>query len=180
MSKSVAAAHASINQFVSPAKERLAALKVKHDLQVSVWNVNIKSAANDPPDIHLIDQRRAKQTNRDIGSKSRMRSLLHLLSFLVLLAVLSSSMGDHKPDHDTQTIAPMKDLRGKRLRRSLGETTSVRCPSNCCRKCREMPKKCRECSKKRFNGCSRGKFCVYNIDPARPYSDSISISDLIE
>ena len=34
MSKSVATAHASINQFVSPAKEKLATFKVKHDLQV--------------------------------------------------------------------------------------------------------------------------------------------------
>merc|ERR1712212_286745 len=121
---------------------------------------------------NLLIDRRATHTNWDIGSMSRMRSL-HLLGFVVLLAVLSLSMGHHKPDHDTETIAPIKDLRGKRLRRSLGETTSARCP--CCRECCsgwtrgrvELPKICRECQKKRVEGCSKGEYCAYDIHPSQ-------------
>ena len=105
-----------------------------------------------------------------IRSKSRMRSV-HLLGLLVLLAVLSSSMANHKPDHDTVTTVTMvtiPDLRGKRLRRAPGPRP---CPSNCCRKCSEMPKQCHECPKKRSKGCNSDEFCAYKIDPARkPFS----------
>ena len=109
-----------------------------------------------------------------IGSKARMRSL-PLLSFLVLLAVLSSSMAHHKPDHTTEATAPIKDLPGRRLRRA----SSKRCPSNCCRKRCEMPKKWRECQESNYcqgsQGCTSDKFCVYNMNRTRPFADCISI-----
>ena len=118
-----------------------------------------------------------------IRSKSRMRSV-HLLGLLVLLAVLSSSMANHKPDHDTVTtnvpMVTIPDLRGKRLRRSPGHVTGRPqkmkparwfCPSNCCRKCSEMPEKCSECPTKRSKGYNSDELCEYNNDPTKPFSD---------
>jgi len=86
-----------------------------------------------------------KQTNRNIRSKSTMRSL-HLLGFLVLLAVLSSSMAHHKPDHPA-TLPPIPDER--RHRRS---PQRMKCPSTsrCCRKGRMMG---------RWDICG-GEFCT--------------------
>jgi len=77
-----------------------------------------------------------KQTNRNIRSKSTMRSL-HLLGFLVLLAVLSSSMAHHTPDHPdtTTTLTPPPIPDEQRHRRS---PRLMQCPSVCCRKGRQI------------------------------------------
>ena len=173
MLKSLATAHASINQSVLCRKreaDNYETEAIKHDLQVCMkceYKVHCKR--------FVITFSLIGEQGRQIRSKSRMRSL-PLLSFLVLLAVLSLSMANHKPDHDTKTVAPIIDLRGKRLRRA----SSARCPSNCCRKRLEMPKRWRECQESKgcqgSQGCRGDEFCAYNIDFARPpFSDCISI-----
>ena len=99
MSKSVATAHASINQFVPRLNKRE---PDSFETDVSSAGLCMKCAYKRYPSY---PSRPAKQTNRNIRSKSTMRSL-HLLGFLVLLAVLSSSMAHHTPDHPDTTTNP--------------------------------------------------------------------------
>ena len=139
MSKSVATAHASINQFVPRLNKRE---PDSFETDVSSAGLCMKCAYKRYPSY---PSRPAKQTNRNIRSKSTMRSL-HLLGFLVLLAVLSSSMAHHKPDHPA-TLPPIPDER--RHRRS---PQRMKCPSTsrCCRKGRMMG---------RWDICG-GEFCT--------------------
>ena len=103
-----------------------------------------------------------------IRSKSRMRSV-HLLGLLVLLAVLSSSMANHKPDHDTVTTVTMvtiPDLRGKRLRRSPG-------PDIACGKCGKLPTYTHLTDRERYDAVcknNRGALVKVAIGPVMPKS----------
>ena len=130
MSKSVATAHASINQFVPRLNKRE---PDSFETDVSSAGLCMKCAYKRYPSY---PSRPAKQTNRNIRSKSTMRSL-HLLGFLVLLAVLSSSMAHHTPDHPdtTTTLTPPPIPDEQRHRRS---PRLMQCPSVCCRKGRQI------------------------------------------
>ena len=141
MSKSVATAHASINQFVP----RLKREPDSFETDVSSAGLCMKCAYKRYPSY---PSRPAKQTNRNIRSKSTMRSL-HLLGFLVLLAVLSSSMAHHTPDHPdtTTTLTPPPIPDEGRHRRSPGHGIP-KCPSSCCK------------GKGRKKGCLFGNFCA--------------------
>lgn len=166
MLKSVATAH--MFQLV-PRLKRLTTLKLMYHLQVSIWKVYKKSAANGIPHILLIEQ------SKPIGIYQTKMCSVHWFYWpttsLTMIQLLWQWHQSRISGEKETTLQHMGAGRTRLLHFALqlAAESVIKGPEKGAN------------VRKRGRGdaaCSRGQFCAHNIDPARPFSDFISMVDL--